>query len=181
MDPKSTWYQPEQLGPATELWTRIFNSATQNLRDLQMGDSKSSDGNGPLHEYESRTRTLPPRDSQDFIPLYGDSGADLATKRSAINGYQNGESSSNNFFNKRRKDNLASTYDWNNSGKLREGGTPWWSRRNLGNQFGLPYPDLTNHNVGLGYGLLTVFILYFFCDGIIVVLFYHVMINVSLT
>ena len=154
MDPRSTWYQPEQLGPATELWTRIFNSATQNFRDLQMGDSKAGDRNG-LNEYESRNRTLPPRDSQDFIPLHGDSGTDLATKRSAINGYQNGErTSSNNIFNKRRKDNLASTYDWNSSGKLRDGGTPWWSRRNAGSHHGLPYPDLTNHNVELGYGLL---------------------------
>ncbi|XP_033626501.1 terminal nucleotidyltransferase 4A-like [Asterias rubens] len=150
MDPRSTWYQPEQLGPATELWTRIFNSATQNFRDLQMGDSKAGDRNG-LNEYESRNRTLPPRDSQDFIPLHGDSGTDLATKRSAINGYQNGErTSSNNIFNKRRKDNLASTYDWNSSGKLRDGGTPWWSRRNAGSHHGLPYPDLTNHNVELG-------------------------------
>ncbi|XP_038070014.1 terminal nucleotidyltransferase 4A-like [Patiria miniata] len=154
MDPRSTWYQPEQLGPATELWTNIFNSATRSLRDLQMGDGKSANGDGNVHDNDARTRTLPSRDTQDFIPLHGDSGVDLATKRSAVNhGYHNGERtnvSSNNLFNKRRKDNLASTYDWNSSGKVRDGGTPWWSRRNVGNQLGSPYPDLTNHNVGLG-------------------------------
>ncbi|XP_022092070.1 non-canonical poly(A) RNA polymerase PAPD7-like [Acanthaster planci] len=155
MDPRSTWYQPEQLGPATELWTNIFNSATRSLRDLQMGDGKSanSDGNG-LHDNDARTRTLTPRDTQDFIPLNGDTGVDLATKRSAVNhGFQNGERtnlSSNNLFNKRRKDNLACTYDWNSSGKVRYGGTPWWSRQTVGNQLVSPYPDLTNHNVGLG-------------------------------
>ena len=114
MDLRTTWFQPEQLGPATTLWTQIFDSATQRLQNLQMADSNSS-GGGQTHGGLSK--------AQDFIPINGDS-IEVHHKRTATNGYAKyGERTSNHY--KRRKDNLASTYDWNHSGKVRDGGTPW--------------------------------------------------------
>lgn len=119
MDLRTTWLQPEQLGPATTLWSEIFDSATDRLRNLQMADSNLN-GGGRVTEPSNRVSV---GKAQDFIPIDGDS-VEVHHKRTATNGYAKyGERTSNQY--KRRKDNLASTYDWNHSGKVRDGGTPW--------------------------------------------------------
>lgn len=122
MDPRVTWYQPEQLGRATDLWTQIFDSATltEELQNFHVGDSMSKGGTGspsPNSRSGVGTRTAP-----DYIPLNGDNAAH-ARKKKGANGFIFGDRQDT--INRKRKDNLASTYDWNHSGKLRNGGTPW--------------------------------------------------------
>ena len=120
MDPRVTWYQPEQLGRATDLWTQIFDSATEELQNFHVGiDSMSKGGTGspsPTSRSGAGNRT-----AQDYIPLNGDTAA-LARKK-GTNGFIFGDRQDT--INRKRKENLASTYDWNHSGKLRNGGTPW--------------------------------------------------------
>ncbi|XP_054748592.1 terminal nucleotidyltransferase 4A-like [Lytechinus pictus] len=122
MDPRVSWYQPEQLGRATDLWTQIFDSATltEELQNFHVGDSMSKGGTGspsPNSRSGAGTRTAP-----DYIPLNGDNTSHSRKKKGA-NGFIFGDRQET--INRKRKDNLASTYDWNHSGKLRNGGTPW--------------------------------------------------------
>ncbi|KAJ8041865.1 Non-canonical poly(A) RNA polymerase PAPD5 [Holothuria leucospilota] len=102
MDRRLGWHQPEQLGRATHLWTEILNQARDGLRKLQMSE----------HNMTSKPNV---NRNQDYIPL---------TTEYPPNGSIYEDKSVNATFTK-RKDNLASTYDWNSSGKLKSGGTPW--------------------------------------------------------
>lgn len=120
MDPRVTWYQPEQLGKATDLWTQIFDSASEELQNFHVGDSMSKGGTGspsPTSRSSAGNRT-----ALDYIPLNGDNTTHTRKKKGA-NGFIFGDRQET--INRKRKDNLASTYDWNHSGKLRYGGTPW--------------------------------------------------------
>lgn len=101
MDRRIGWYQPEQLGPATELWTKIINEARNGSRQTHLSENMSAKPNVNRN--------------QDYIPLSPDypPNGNIFDDKSVNTGYT------------KRKDNIASTYDWNSSGKLRNGGTPW--------------------------------------------------------
>ncbi|XP_071957977.1 uncharacterized protein [Antedon mediterranea] len=120
MDPRISWYQPEQLGPATYLWTEIFDSANQ-LHNLQINEMTAATA---ATTGTDSNKTGPGSRSQDFIPLQ--SNADSSSKRSVSNGH-NLIDSRNNHISKRKRDNIACTYDWNHSENLVGGGTPWKS------------------------------------------------------
>ena len=100
MDPKIGWFQPEQEGPAKDLWTRIFSLSQQvdciNINEVNMnGDAKGSEINGDT-----------PRNSVEESPF------------------------NDKFYNrtKRKRENLASTFDLNQSKKFlvgKFGGYPW--------------------------------------------------------
>ncbi|XP_057687000.1 terminal nucleotidyltransferase 4B isoform X1 [Corythoichthys intestinalis] len=145
MDPRIAWFQPEQRGPANNLWMQIWET-TQGLGYLHVNNSfgilKASlsaasgavllaAGTGPPES----TMTSPTGDGEvlekrDFLPL--DTGnrnqrAAPANNRDPADGHPN----------KRKRDNKASTFGFNssflNGGPGTEGrdgyaGTPWKSR-----------------------------------------------------
>ncbi|XP_033118057.1 terminal nucleotidyltransferase 4B-like [Anneissia japonica] len=119
MDPRISWYQPEQLGPATSLWTEIFDSATQ-LHNLQINEMTAA--TAATTTGTDSNKTGPGSRCQDFIPLQAN--IDSSSKRSVSNGH-NLVDSRNNYISKRKRDNIACTYDWNHSENLVGGGTPW--------------------------------------------------------
>lgn len=98
MDPTIGWYQPEQYGPALELWTRIWETQ-QGLENVDLNEFL--DGNGVM---------------------------DVDNRRASNNKSESNASDNSYFNRaKRKRDNRASTYDLNRNVHLIEkyGGTPW--------------------------------------------------------
>lgn len=107
MDPSIAWYQPEQQGPARELWARIWLTQ-QGLDNMNLNDANA---NMNHHEY---------------IPITVD---DDATRTSAAAS----TATNNSYYNrtKRKRENRASTYGLNQNHKNligRFGGCPWRRR-----------------------------------------------------
>lgn len=103
MDPIIGWFQPEQDGPARELWSRIWEEASKRMDNMNLNQMI---------------------ESRDFIPIDMREEED---KRVLVTRPQN----NNNFYNPTRRkqnDNRASTYGMNeNMIHLigRYGGCPW--------------------------------------------------------
>ncbi|XP_061670658.1 terminal nucleotidyltransferase 4B [Syngnathoides biaculeatus] len=147
MDPRIAWFQPEQRGPANNLWMQIWET-TQGLGYLHVNNSfgilKASlsaasgavlfaaAGTGP-HE---STMTSPTGDGElmeqrDFLPLET-GNRNYRAVAPGSRGPADGHPS------KRKRDNKASTFGFNsslvNDGPGTEGrdgytGTPWKSRK----------------------------------------------------
>ncbi|XP_049574165.1 terminal nucleotidyltransferase 4B [Syngnathus scovelli] len=145
MDPRIAWFQPEQRGPANNLWMQIWET-TQGLGYLHVNNSfgilKASlstpsgavlltAGTGTSEStMTSSTGDGELGDQRDFLPL--ESGnrnhrAATPSNRGPADGHPN----------KRKRDNKASTFGFNssllNGGSGTEGrdeyaGTPWKSR-----------------------------------------------------
>ncbi|XP_077569802.1 terminal nucleotidyltransferase 4B-like [Stigmatopora nigra] len=145
MDPRIAWFQPEQRGPANNLWMQIWET-TQGLGYLHVNNSfgilkaslNAASGTvllaartGPPES----TMTSPIRDGEvleqrDFLSLNTGNCNQRATatnNREPVDGHPN----------KRKRDNKASTFGFNssflNGGPETEGrdgyaGTPWKSR-----------------------------------------------------
>ncbi|XP_072320733.1 terminal nucleotidyltransferase 4B [Eucyclogobius newberryi] len=155
MDPRIAWFQPEQRGPANNLWMQIWET-TQGLGYLhvnnsytsgsQSGASGSSCRNGALNSNNG----IPMEDAditgqQDFIPLESNSNHRAAGRGCAGGvGQQQGSGVlwrglTDGLSNKRKRDNKASTFGYNssllhtgndcNTGRVEEyKGTPWKAR-----------------------------------------------------
>ncbi|XP_071516564.1 terminal nucleotidyltransferase 4B-like [Panulirus ornatus] len=100
MDPNIGWYQPEQQGPARDLWARIWLTQ-QGLDNMNLNDANMN------HE---------------FIPLSVDD-SDRTNKNTSVN-------ANNSYYNrtKRKRENRASTYGLNQNHKNligQFGGCPW--------------------------------------------------------
>ncbi|XP_045580978.1 terminal nucleotidyltransferase 4B isoform X1 [Procambarus clarkii] len=100
MDPSIGWYQPEQQGPARDLWARIWLTQ-QGLDNMNLNDANMN------HEY---------------IPLSADD-ASRTNKNASVN-------ANNSYYNrtKRKRENRASTYGLNHNHKNligQFGGCPW--------------------------------------------------------
>ncbi|XP_070574388.1 terminal nucleotidyltransferase 4B-like [Ptychodera flava] len=118
MDPQIAWYQPEQFGPAHNLWMQNFEATKRGLSDLYLRD-------GIVGMNDSRT-ALEPKNlhpGQDYIPL--DSNRDSNNYRNGQQGFIYGDKTNYGF--KRKRDNPASTYGYGlkTNQQKGEGGTPW--------------------------------------------------------
>ncbi|XP_063863183.1 LOW QUALITY PROTEIN: terminal nucleotidyltransferase 4B-like [Scylla paramamosain] len=103
MDPSIAWYQPEQQGPARELWARIWTTQ-QGLDNMNLNDANMN------HEY------IP-------ISVEDANRTNKTTTNNANNSYYNRT--------KRKRENRASTYGLNQNHKNligQFGGCPWRRR-----------------------------------------------------
>ncbi|PNF28797.1 hypothetical protein B7P43_G05693 [Cryptotermes secundus] len=104
MDPAIGWFQPEQEGPAKDLWIRIW--------EAQKGvDNMNVDINTRLGAK-----------SHDYIPVDGTTNSDDQHNRVTVN--------CNNYFNckRRKRENRASTFAMNHNQSAligEHGGCPW--------------------------------------------------------
>ncbi|XP_012266386.1 terminal nucleotidyltransferase 4B-like [Athalia rosae] len=115
MDPNIGWYQPEQFGPAKDLWLHIWEAeiAEKGLDTLTLKNDNSSN-------------TMGNKVQQDYISLDSVSsrvGEDRLATRVQHN-------TCNNYYNpsRRKGDNRASTYgmNYNHNALIGEyGGCPW--------------------------------------------------------
>lgn len=113
MDPCIGWYQPEQQGPARDLWARIIWVA-QQVDNMNVNDRHSEANNA----------------TPDYISLNGESIKSNSTNTSSTNA----NTTNNRYYNptKRKRENLASTYDFNENQKYligQYGGCPWRRRQ----------------------------------------------------
>ena len=112
MDPSIGWYQPEQQGPAKDLWARIYY-VCQQVNNMNVNDKNSEVKNS----------------APDFISLNGDNnGRNLAMNKNTTKYNENG------YYNrtKRKRENLASTYDLNENKQFligQFGGCPWKNKQ----------------------------------------------------
>ncbi|XP_050687795.1 terminal nucleotidyltransferase 4B-like [Eriocheir sinensis] len=110
MDPSIAWYQPEQRGPAGELWARVWLTQ-QGLDNMNLGDTNMN------------------HTQQEYIPVAADDdSARTTTTTTTANTNTN-----NSYYNrtKRKRENRASTYGLNQNHKSligRFGGCPWRRR-----------------------------------------------------
>ncbi|KAG2469834.1 terminal nucleotidyltransferase 4B isoform X2 [Polypterus senegalus] len=120
MDPRIAWFQPEQLGPAHNLWVHIWET-TQGLRSLCLNN------NHP--EGMSARAQAELVEQRDFLPL------ETNNNRNQRLSVRDGIGAPN----KRKRENKASTFGFNSSSQLLYGtdtggeqqdftGTPWKSR-----------------------------------------------------
>lgn len=105
MDPTIAWFQPEQEGPAKDLWTRIWE-AQKGVDNMNLVDVNTSLGTK----------------SHDYIPVDSTTNSDDQHNRVAA--------ICNNYFNRKRRkrENRASTFGMNhNQAALigEHGGCPW--------------------------------------------------------
>ncbi|XP_052457636.1 terminal nucleotidyltransferase 4B-like isoform X1 [Carassius gibelio] len=147
MDPRIAWFQPEQRGPANNLWMHIWET-TQTLGNLYFNNhcntasakltssSNAADSSGKPKDHRGMSRSKPDSevsDQQDFIPLEANSssrgvrgGGQVVGSRFAVVGTE--------LPSKRKRDNKASTFGFNRNLLLTDGvediytGTPWKSR-----------------------------------------------------
>ncbi|XP_076330343.1 terminal nucleotidyltransferase 4B-like [Tachypleus tridentatus] len=110
MDPAIGWFQPEQRGPALELWSRIW--------ETQLGIENM--------DLNNRNAAQP----EDYIPLNSIGLNILNNKKITIGESDyNKISDDSKFYNcpKRKRENRASTFDLNKNVNLikQYGGTPW--------------------------------------------------------
>lgn len=158
MDPRIAWFQPEQRGPANNLWMHIWDT-TQTLGNLYFnnncntvsaklttnGDGASSNAadssSGRPKDHQGMSGSKPDSEvseQQDFIPLEANNNINSRPGRGVGGGGQVGGSGvagvGNELPSKRKRDNKASTYGFNRSLLLTDGaedgyaGTPWKSR-----------------------------------------------------
>lgn len=109
MDPAIGWFQPEQSGPASELWLRIWE-AQQGIENMDLNN---------------RCSTKP----GDYIPLNG-IGLNILDNKKVLDAkseYNNTSDTSSYNRPKRKRENRASTFDLNKNAHLikQYGGTPW--------------------------------------------------------
>lgn len=124
MDPSIAWYQPEQQGPARELWARIWLTQ-QGLDNMTLGDANA---NANMNH-------------RDYIPIdaaranantnTNTSNTTSTTTNANTTNANNG--ASNSYYNrtKRKRENRASTYGLNQNHKNligQFGGCPWRRR-----------------------------------------------------
>ncbi|KAL1007467.1 hypothetical protein UPYG_G00087200 [Umbra pygmaea] len=154
MDPRIAWFQPEQQGPANNLWMQIWET-TQGLGSLYFNNNCSastssfipnssinvalgnvSTTNGAVDgepRYQEMSRSTKDRDvveQRDFISLGADNN--YHNNRSSL-GKSGGVQLCTRFSgiaghpNKRKRDNKASTFGFNSleSGGCGYKGTPW--------------------------------------------------------
>ncbi|XP_015588821.1 non-canonical poly(A) RNA polymerase PAPD5 isoform X2 [Cephus cinctus] len=112
MDPTIGWYQPEQFGPAKDLWLHIWE-AEKGLDILTLKNDSSSS-------------TMGNKVQQDYISLDSVNNR-IGEERSATRGQHN---TCNSYYNpsRRKSDNRASTYgmNYNYNALVGEyGGCPW--------------------------------------------------------
>jgi len=109
MDPSIGWYQPEQLGPAQEFWSRMW--------DLQLGMESML-----IKNHSSNNANI-----SDKLPDYISIDEHLDHKTDNANNLTNCDNTTQNFRTKRKRENRASLCGWNNSLQemCRNGGTPW--------------------------------------------------------
>ena len=106
MDPSIGWYQPEQQGPAKELWAKIYY-VCQQVNSLNMNE-KNADKTSSNADYISLSEETNSRKCYKSKCNVND------------NGYYNRT--------KRKRENLASTYDLNENKQWlvgEFGGCPW--------------------------------------------------------
>ncbi|TRY90875.1 hypothetical protein DNTS_021951 [Danionella cerebrum] len=154
MDPRIAWFQPEQRGPANNLWMHIwettqtlgnlyFNNCNTTSAKLTSGGSSSGAGDGASssaaesstkHQGMSGSRPEVPQEL-DFIPLEANNNNSCARVSRAVGGgVQVGKPGvGTELPSKRKRDNKASTYGFNRSLLLTDGVvdsyacTPWKS------------------------------------------------------
>ncbi|XP_076032218.1 uncharacterized protein LOC143020007 isoform X2 [Oratosquilla oratoria] len=106
MDPNIGWFQPEQQGPARDLWARIWFTQ-QGLDNMNLNDNNMNN-------------------TQDYIPI---NDTQQQNQRTNKNNLQQ-SATSNGYYNrtKRKRENRASTYGFNQNQKVligQFGGCPW--------------------------------------------------------
>uniref|UniRef100_A0A8C2BS74 Terminal nucleotidyltransferase 4A n=1 Tax=Cyprinus carpio TaxID=7962 RepID=A0A8C2BS74_CYPCA len=153
MDPRIAWFQPEQRGPANNLWMHIWET-TQTLGNLYFhnncntasakltsggGDGASSnaaDSSGTRTDHQGMSGSK--LDSKvpeqiDFIPLEGNNNNNSGGGGGQVGGSRVAGVGTE-LPSKRRRDNKASTFGFNRSLLLTDGAediytcTPWKSR-----------------------------------------------------
>ncbi|XP_059388110.1 terminal nucleotidyltransferase 4B [Carassius carassius] len=147
MDPRIAWFQPEQRGPANNLWMHIWET-TQTLGNLYFnnnncntasaklrsggGDGASSnaaDGSGKPRDHQGMSRSKPDSEVSeqlDFIPLEANNNNNCSRAgRGVVGGGQVGGSRvagvGTELPSKRKRDNKASTFGFNRSLLLTDG------------------------------------------------------------
>uniref|UniRef100_A0A8C2DXV5 Terminal nucleotidyltransferase 4A n=1 Tax=Cyprinus carpio TaxID=7962 RepID=A0A8C2DXV5_CYPCA len=139
MDPRIAWFQPEQRGPANNLWMHIWET-TQTLGNLYFNNNcntasaKLTSGGGDGASSNAADSSVKPKDHR------GMSGSKPDTNNSSrgVGGGQVGGSRvavvGTELPSKRKRDNKASTFGFNRNLLLTDGvediyiGTPWKSR-----------------------------------------------------
>lgn len=114
MDPKIGWYQPEQFGPAKDLWLHIWETG-KDLDNLTLKHDNSATMSG---------KSI----AQDYVPLES-----TLNNRPLSNDGPRGvqqHNTCNNYYNpsRRKGDNRASTYGMNYNYEVlvgEYGGCPW--------------------------------------------------------
>jgi len=150
MDPTIGWYQPEQFGPAKELWLHIWE-AEKGLDVLTLrNDATASNAMGVRLQQDFLALDTSPAvivTTTSNVPLsntavttagttgVGNNGRAATAVHSNAAGNSNGEhrvphNACNNYYNpsRRKSDNRASTYgmNYNYEALVGEyGGTPW--------------------------------------------------------
>ena len=94
MDPRISWFQPEQLGKAHNQWVRLVETSKLHLDIRNMPNNNTN--------VDSK--------AVDFIPF---DDVDNLEKRQGVNA--NEQSNNNLQLRKRKRDNKASTYGLNHS------------------------------------------------------------------
>ncbi|KAG8231510.1 hypothetical protein J437_LFUL011548, partial [Ladona fulva] len=109
MDPTIGWFQPEQEGPAKELWTRIWEvqRSLDNMNLYQMNTNQTIETKAP-----------------EYIPI------GINNREESRRAYSNRPQNSNNYYNRtrRKRENRASTYGMNQNHAVligEYGGCPW--------------------------------------------------------
>ncbi|XP_067296065.1 terminal nucleotidyltransferase 4B isoform X2 [Pseudorasbora parva] len=148
MDPRIAWFQPEQRGPANNLWMHIWET-TQTLGNLYFnnncnttsakltssggGDGASSnaaDSSGKTKDLQGMSGSKPDSEvseQQDFIPLETNNNNNSSSRagRGVGGGGQVGGSGvagvGTELPSKRKRDNKASTFGFNRSLLLTDG------------------------------------------------------------
>ncbi|XP_014236265.1 non-canonical poly(A) RNA polymerase PAPD5-like isoform X1 [Trichogramma pretiosum] len=151
MDPKIGWYQPEQLGPAKDLWLNIWETGKEldnlNIRPQpnNINNNNSADASSTTSPVQNH-QTHQPANSNPTMMRNASSSTTLTSQQDYIpldnvNKYPNNSSDSNgrlshpgqttsNYYNpsKRKRENRASTYAMNDNYKQLVGvygGCPW--------------------------------------------------------
>ncbi|XP_051983038.1 terminal nucleotidyltransferase 4B-like isoform X1 [Xyrauchen texanus] len=147
MDPRIAWFQPEQRGPANNLWMHIWETTQTlgnpynnncNTASAKLTNSSSSDPK----DHQEMSRSKPDSEvaeQQDFIPLETLNNNNSCRVGNGVGGGgQLGGTGvagvGRGYPHKRKRDNKASTYGFNRSLLPTTGsqeifsGTPWKSR-----------------------------------------------------
>ncbi|XP_061601692.1 terminal nucleotidyltransferase 4B [Cololabis saira] len=134
MDPRIAWFQPEQRGPANNLWLQIWET-TQGLGYLHVHGAL--DAHTCAGDARTRGMSAPAAAPRDFIPLDSNSNHNSPGTGGTTggSGQQGGlwRGLTDGHPNKRKRDNKASTFGFNaslllggsNTGGEAFTGTPW--------------------------------------------------------
>ncbi|XP_014209789.1 non-canonical poly(A) RNA polymerase PAPD5 isoform X2 [Copidosoma floridanum] len=134
MDPKIGWYQPEQFGPAKDLWLHIWETGKEldnlSIKQQQQQQQQTSHENNSTNTHQS-ANTMNSKGSQDltpqFIPLESPIQRQLGDEQNNIRVNQQ---HNNSYYNpsRRKNDNRARTYAMNYNYEALVGvfgGCPW--------------------------------------------------------